>query len=565
MRDSTTASASIGDVEPSIRRSLFRLMVLLLCVGYVAIELLYVQRTDFSHDEMQGALTLHRLLSELPYRDFNPYKTVLGYYIQLPSLLISGDPWTGLLLVRLQMVLVNATVMVAAALLLARHYRHEAVLFALLLLITMSTFLERSYEIRVDMLTAVFGLIGLLLLVRERFAWAGIVCALSFFVSQKGIYFLIASNAALLAAWLSARDARSLFAGVWFNVSALLVALIYYGSWMAVAAESNLVSATVTTHKTIVLTKLYDNLSVYWWQTLSRNPFFYGIGALHLLQLLVWRIQGRFNNRDQLLLVYGAMLTALCIWHKQPWPYFFVLLIPTVFVMHVSFFHYLLPIFRGRQQLAILLFVLMALLPLQRLETTLKRDSRFQQTVFDLGTSILRPGELYLDGMDLLYTHRQGVPELRWLDSRRTQWINSASGEAVDSIIEQLARKPIKLVIINWRLRNLPAKIQQRLAAGFSPLWGNLYVYSPTVGPETGSFDIKFEGKYIVDAPEGEKVRVDGVVHGNGDRIELTAGEHRAEASSPFRLQLLPPEFEPFADEQTVPARLRFMDARYSE
>jgi len=36
------------------------------------------------------------------------------------------------------------------------------------------------------------------------------------------------------------------------------------------------------------------------------------------------------------LFVYALVLGALCIWHKQPWPYFFVLLVPTAYLLHVA-------------------------------------------------------------------------------------------------------------------------------------------------------------------------------------------------------------------------------------
>ena len=75
----------------------------------------------------------------------------------------------------------------------------------------MSTFLERSSVLRVDMLTAWIGLFSLLFLLDRRFVISGALAGLSFLVSQKGLYFNLAAAAALLGQWLLVQRNRQAF------------------------------------------------------------------------------------------------------------------------------------------------------------------------------------------------------------------------------------------------------------------------------------------------------------------------------------------------------------------
>ena len=44
---------------------------------YLALQAVYILRLPLVMDEFQGAHTVFRLTARLPYRDFQPYKTVL--------------------------------------------------------------------------------------------------------------------------------------------------------------------------------------------------------------------------------------------------------------------------------------------------------------------------------------------------------------------------------------------------------------------------------------------------------------------------------------------------------
>ncbi len=134
---------------------------------YLLIQAVYLWRLPLVMDEFDGANEAYQLLDLTPYKDYRPYKTVLGYYVQLPPLLLTSDPWTGLMLSKFWLALINAAAIFASTLALASIFSPPAALVGQLLLISVTTFLERSSEIRVDMLTAWFGLASFLLLLKS--------------------------------------------------------------------------------------------------------------------------------------------------------------------------------------------------------------------------------------------------------------------------------------------------------------------------------------------------------------------------------------------------------------
>ena len=174
------------------------------CLAYAVIETIYVTGLPLVMDEFQGAAAVHKLTTGIPYRDFMPYKTVLGYYIQLIPFVFPGTVWDKLMYIKWEMVIINTLAIFFAAQMLAKHFHRAAVFLATLLLISMSTFLERSGALRVDMLTAWFGLFSLLFMLDKKMIVSGILVSLSFLVSQKGAYYAISAGLSLTTHFLFA-------------------------------------------------------------------------------------------------------------------------------------------------------------------------------------------------------------------------------------------------------------------------------------------------------------------------------------------------------------------------
>ncbi len=423
---------------------LFAGVVLLLGIVFLTLQVVYALRMPLADDEFSGALAAHRVTEMVPYRDYAPYKTVVGYYVQALPLLLTDDLWAGILLIRVEMAVINALVLTFVAFRLRRHFRGSAVCPGLALLVVMSTFVERSWVLRVDMLGSLCGLLSLLFLLERRPAWAGAIAGLGFTVSQKNVYFILAGGAALGAWWLSslwrrrpgvAASPRDAFlAALRFGLATLAVLAAYFGFWSAVGSFDR---AVVSVAETSADYGLSDRPFVcpreFWWQTLRRNPGFYGAAAI-ALATLASAARHRPRRRDGLLLVYGAAMVALSVWHKQPCPYFFVILIPTLFVLVVDLFDRLargavrLPARAGAAILLLYLGLGLAV-PLSRLPRTLQRDNGFQRHTVVLADALLLPGDGYLASLPILYDREQAVPELAWLDDITRRRLHRTSPE----------------------------------------------------------------------------------------------------------------------------------------
>lgn len=542
-------------------------MIILLCLGYLALQLVHAARTEFNPDEIQGAIAVHRLQTELPYLDFRPYKTVLGYYLQYPVLRFSDDPWTCLILLRGELAVINTCVLLGASLFLARRYRPEAVCLALLFLVTMSTFLERSSEIRSDMLSAWCGLAGLLLLLDRRFLLAGIACGMSFFISQKGAYYILAGDVALAGWLISHRTRFALVRSIRFNLAMLGVLLAYLSFWSLLSSPSAVVKAIFFSHQDIAFSRIYE-IPGYWFQTLRRNPFFYLIGFVGLCQMLAALLLRSAGYHRQVLSIYALTLTALCIWHKQPWPYFFVMLIPTAFVVHVTFFQNRieeLSRFRsGRARAGVVAcLILAAMIPLARLRVTFRGDNAFQRETFRLIDACLDNHETYVDGMDLCYHRRQTVSPLRWLDRAQLGRLAALTPEGSRDLLKQLDEAPVKMVVDNWRIRSLPEPIKDHLFSSYDRLWGNVCVYSPSLPPGSSEITLKFAGAYEIDGPEHEPIWINDKPYVTGDRLTLRPGAIGYGCRSTFRLKLQPAGWEALVESPEVRPRPGFMAFHY--
>ncbi len=524
----------------------------LLCFVYLGIELVYIARLPLVMDEFQGASAVYRLTSEIPYADFKPYKTVLGYYLQLPPMLLSSDPWLQMMLVKQAMALVTACSIFFAARKLSKHFSSLSILLATLMLVSMSTFLERSASLRVDMLTSLFGLFGLIYLLDRRLLLAGVLAGVSFLVSQKGIYFILCGGFALGTHWLFQRRYRSEFTDcLRFTCAACAPIALYFLFWAVVTSAGTVAHEVLLRNQHIALTQMYD-IRHFWFQTLGRNPFFWALAFLSMGQIVVFRNRDvaegdslgglGISYRDWTLLTYGAALLGLGLWHKQPWPYFFVLLIPTAWILIAAFYDFSIRRWNAFSALALLIVVLLGVVyPARRIPTVLGRDNSLQRSSVSIANEILEEGGSYLAGVSMLHTRRQMPVEFSWLDARR---LSRVAARDPREVIERIAADPPKLLITNYRIRNLPGPVLGYLAANYAPYVGNILLYAPTIQAGASEHGVLFAGNYLIACARGTILEIDGRVIEAGQQAWIDSGLHHFESKEACRLQLSPEGIE---------------------
>lgn len=514
---------------------------------YFGIQLVYILSLPLVMDEFDGANEAYQLLQLTPYQDYRPYKTVLGYYLQLPPLLATSDPWTGLMLGKCWLALINTAAIFAATLTLSTIFSPRAALVGQLLLVSMTTFLERSSELRVDMLTAWFGLAAFLLLLKRRWLWAGVAGGLSFLVSQKGVYYLLSANAAAAAFWwFEARDRRTFRDLVLLNAAVVAVLAAYVAAWGLVATQWTVFGATFLSHGSIVFSDFYQ-LEGHWARTLVKNPFFYWGALASIAGLALARWRGLVGGTHLMTAVYAGVLFALCRWHKQPWPYFFVILIPTLMVVHVTAAEVVLRYRRWLRVAGVIALLLGVVWPFTYMPGIIAHDNSYQRHVIRLAGAMLNTGETYLAGNDLIYNRHQALPALRRLSAPHAEAIRAWPQARVAGLIADLDAARPKLIVDDYRMRGLPAPVRAYFATRFDRLWSSVQGYAPLVGPAERNFEVWFDGEYRVEPAQGDAV-IDGARVAPGSMLTLRAGRHRNDSAAAVRLRLQPRGFEAHAD-----------------
>lgn len=522
----------------------FRWWMLLIVVVYVAIELVYMQSVPIVMDEFDGVYDAYRLRHDVPYRDFRPYKTVLGYYIQLPATFAASSVWGRILALKMEMIAINVLMLVAAAAYCSRFLSRRAVLIASALLVASTPMLERSTEIRVDMLTAWAGLWSFLFLVRRRYALAGFLCTLSFAISQKAALYVIASNAVLVAAIFFDEDRRRAIRGffVFNSVSAAALAL-YVACWALVAGPAAVLQATFISAVGPATTHGYAIRWQFWSQLLARNFMFAGLAAIAIVTLLARRDVPRHSRA---IAIYSLVVALQCAVYAQPWPYFFVILFPTLFVAVAAF----LDLFtEGRVPLWVSVTAMVAIIyPLHRVVVLAPRTNEYQKYNVELASALLEPGETYLAANDIIHSHEQAPARLARLGAQRIRELSDESRESHLAIVRDMRAAPPKLVIGNYRIFHLPPIILDHIDRSYARLSGSIRLYAPLVPSGEFAVDLKFGGRYRIEMQAPGLVSINGRSIGNGSLVHLRAGTVQIDTPSRLRLRLLPEQVEEALD-----------------
>lgn len=545
---SVATRCKVRRVQRDLSERAYGAFVLACALGYLAIQLAYLRCLPLVNDEFDGAYDVYRLRSEIPYRDFAPYKTVLGYYLQLPGLLLAKDVWSGIFAVKHGLATLNALLTVLAAWLCRPLFSRLALALALPCWLLMSNWLERSSDLRVDTLTAWPALFSVVALLRGRPALAGALAATSFLVSQKGIYFIAASGALLAMTVAVEPDRRAaLRSALRFGVAAGLPIALYFGLFALVSSTERTTQVMFLAHREIALTQIYPNIRKFWRISLMQNPGLYALGALGLGALAA-----RARRRDvrcAQLFAYTAALTALLIWHKQPWPYFFVLLAPTAFLACAAAFEVLgraqvldRPLSAARYALLAVPLALAVVMPARRMPVILAESQAYQRHMVELTAALVADGSRYLAAVDLLYDRKQSPAGLRRLSISARKQLDTASPERLAAIQDELERKPPKVLVRNERFNGMPPRVRSYLWANYAHYWGNVELYAPRFA-SSRSLTLSFPGRYRVELDDEDGAfAIDGRAVKDGEVIALAAGRHALDTTAHGRLHWQPPE-----------------------
>ena len=532
-----------------------RAILALLTLFFLGIETGYAVNRPLSVDEFNGAWSVAQLATRTPYVDFEPYKPVLGYYAQLVLLCLGRDAWHGYLAVRLGMVYLTGSVLLLGALWLRRIFRPAAVCLAFALMVVMTSLLEWAIEVRLDMLTALFGFVSLLFLLNRRIALAGTLAGLSFLISQKGTMYALAGGVAFLGCLATQRDRRWVRDVLVYGVCVVLPISLYVLYWSRVASLAKVWGPTFAqaTQLRAMTTPPSMPANLYqmsWTETLTRNPFFYmcAIGAIARL----FALRRTRNHRQTMLLLYGVTVGTVMVSVRQPWPYSFVLLVPTAFVLQAELFSHELECPEGllRQRVFWLAYGFFGLaLPLSELPIVAQADTGPQRQALELTEALLGPEDRYFAGFHFLYRGNANTHSLSTVDLNGATPTQSLTAAQVAEILEGLQKEPIRVLLYTDKIdADVPTPIRNHLYRNYAPFWGNVWIYAPQVRSSDSEVNLLFTDVYFIEMDHHHTVLIDSQPYAPGATLTLGRGRHTIATTARLRLELRAAKVEHLLD-----------------
>lgn len=331
----------------------FILALISFCLCYLGFELLYNHYTMISVDEFWFAHRIYQYKDGIPYRDFAPYKTILGYYMLLPPMMSGRGILQTLLFTKDYIAVFNTFVLLASSLWLTRFFSRTGVLISLAILISAEIVLSYSTQLRVDLLGYWFCFFSLLALLDKRYWFAGLLIGLGFATTQKAIWCIFASNCGLGLYWLlNTRDIKTFKNIVAFNIVSAVVIALYLVFWSWISDWHTVMTSVF--HEASVMYHLdwYDPFRVLFWKTIiNYNPLLFMLWPVTLLSLFI-TYEGDKSYQNRFIVVTYAYVILLClIPYKQVFPYYMQVTIPIYFALYAAFTAWLFDIFKTGQTL----------------------------------------------------------------------------------------------------------------------------------------------------------------------------------------------------------------------
>jgi hypothetical protein len=480
-----------------------------ICLAYFCMENFYINHSIFSVDDFWLAFHTYHYKSALPYRDFSPYKTVLGYYVMLLPMLGTHGTVATLLAAKSFLIDINTLCLAITGWWLKKFFSPTACLFALAMLASAFCFMVFSAEIRVDLLAYWLCLFSLLFLYEEKWWAAGFTIGVAILVSQKASWSLIAMDVALCAC----RGTTALRPLLKVNGMMLALIAFYIVGWSAVAGF-----ATVT-HSVFYEAYLIAHLSDYkgalaeLWGNLVAQNLLLLLSAVFGLVCLALPPQQLPRNTRILIAAYTITMAFFCLSYQQPFPYHLLVMLPALVLLLAVLCDWVFAVFATRRSRTIFVFGLiltnMSFITGDYLMTA--RDNHYQRNMLGLAEQLIRdPEENYIAGVPLIVNKESIIPGLSHLTAPQINYLYKPDLAArklmlsslylapttTSEIISAIHVAPIKFYINNNRMTFLPPAIKDYLATEYQHFWGSIYLYAPTVAAGEQGLILKLGGYY---------------------------------------------------------------------
>lgn len=326
----------------TLKKNSYTLGLIFFCLAYLLCEYLCISYIELSADEFFFANHIFKFITSIPYKDFLPYKTVVGYYLLTPGAYLANNTLSILFNIKFQIAIINCTLIALCVKWSFRFFSQKAVLATLLLITTNQLFLIYSVDLRVDMLTSWAGLIAVLLCLSKRINMAGFATGVAFLISQKALWFVFAILSALGLTWLLFERTWQDFRKILLFTSLFLITILsYIVLWSTIAEPTKVLQSVFLEGYLQAKINWYSNSCFNYWQAiLMDGPLLILLWPYTWISFLACKTTA--EKKQHFLIGIFCTINILCVWfYKQAFPYNTVFLFPAFFLLFSNFFTWL--------------------------------------------------------------------------------------------------------------------------------------------------------------------------------------------------------------------------------
>lgn len=399
---------------------LWTFLILLAIAAKVLFIIFFAWNSRFVMDEFWH-MSQPNYLGNGFFDTIQPEKAI-GYAVFFKLAHVMANDSAGIMLTGRMLSVGLALALVAISYAHARRLRLASIeaALAILILMSFSNFIERSFELRSEPLAILLSATALLIVIRGtqdstmRLLLGGILCGLSFVTTQKSVYFNVALGAGLLVdALIAGRYAAMVHRGGMLLFGWAAVVGIYAVSFGGLNPGPVLRALFLGPLEVAASAQdYYGNLRVYVLQTIFRNAPLYLLCIFGLALELVRLRQADSSMRVHV--IFTTIITVLVFTHNQPWPYVFCMALPFLAPYSITALNWIATRMSAKS-IILIIFILFTAASFQRNITYLGRSNFDQLALLREAESILPPGGTYFDGTGMLPARR--MEPYIWLDA----------------------------------------------------------------------------------------------------------------------------------------------------
>ena len=410
--------------------------------------------------------------------------------------------------------------------------------FAVSVLFSFTSFLERSFRIRSDTVAVSFAAVAVFVAVGGEglgLAFlAGLLAAGAFLSTQKAVYPLAALGLAFAVSGVGYFPVRRQLARLAAYAGGIAAALLAYGVWFDLRNPFQVLSMVFLSP--LHYSPLHNNpfyagiRSRYILQTLGRNPVPYALAALGVVFVL-----SRIRSAPPALRIAAvttAIVTVLVFAHEQPWPYVFVMALPFLSVFAPDGLLWLEARAPDGGPWVRLAACALLMWQLPRNFAYFTHDNGVQNEVVEYAERLLEPGDRYFDGIGMVPT-RYLAQLVSWepiiLEGVR---VELARGD--DRSIRKILDSRPKLWILNYRFFDLRAYLPRLLDRSYVRVHRNVMLTGALLRDARAvTFVNRWPGRYGLFRPDGSRSGETWYLDGREIGVEgfVPEGSHEVVAS----------------------------------